>query len=118
MFGNCLRSALRILRKQKSYAAVSIFSLVVGMTCFILLMLFTRYELGYDSFHENADRVFLIGQVVPEWNVMGSNRACSTSGPLGPTLEREFPQVERAVRTWPTEAPLAYDRKSVLARGL
>lgn len=118
MFGNYLRSALRILRKQKSYAAVSIFSLVVGMTCFILLALFTRYELGYDSFHENADRIYLIGQVVPEWNVMGTNRACSTSGPLGPALEREFPQVERAVRTWPTEAPLAHDRKSVLARGL
>ena len=118
MFGNYLRSALRILRKQKSYAAVSIFSLVVGMTSFILLMLFGRYELGYDSFHESADRVFLIGQVVPEWNVMGTNRASSTSGPLGPTLEREFPQVERAVRTWPTEAPLSYDRKSVLARGL
>lgn len=118
MFGNYLRSALRILRKQRSYAAVSIFSLVVGMTCFILLALFTRYELGYDSFHENADRIYLIGQVVPEWNVMGTNRCSSTSGPLGPTLEREFPQVERAVRAWHTEAPLAYERKSVLARGL
>ncbi len=118
MFENYLRSALRVLRKQKSYAAVSVFSLVVGMTCFILLMLFTRYELGYDSFHENADRVYLVGQVVPEWNVMGTNRCSSTSGPLGPTLEQEFPQVERAVRTWPTEAPLGYDRKSVLARGL
>jgi putative ABC transport system permease protein len=118
MFGNYLRSALRILRKQKSYAAISVFSLVVGMTCFILLMLFTRYELGYDSFHENAGRIYLVGQVVPEWNVMGTNRCSSTSGPLGPTLEREFPQVERAVRTWPTEAPLAYDRKSILARGL
>jgi len=118
MVGNYLRSALRILRKQKSYAAISVFSLVVGMTCFILLMLFTRYELGYDSFHKNADRVYLIGQVVPEWKVMGTNRCSSTSGPLGPTLEREFPQVERAVRAWPTEAPLGYDRKSVLARGL
>jgi putative ABC transport system permease protein len=118
MFGNYLRSALRILRKQKSYAAISVFSLVVGMTCFILLMLFTRYELGYDSFHKNADRVYLIGQVVPEWNVMGTNRISSSSGPLGPTLELEFPQVEHAVRTWPTEAPLGYGRKSVLARGL
>jgi len=118
MFSNYLRSALRILRKQKTYAAISVFSLVVGMTCFILLALFTRYELGYDSFHENADRVFLVGQVVPEWNVMGTNRCCSTSGPLGPALEREFPQVERAVRLWHTEAPLAYDRKSVLVRGL
>ncbi len=118
MIGNYLRSALRILRKQKSYAAISIFSLVVGMTCFILLMLFTRYELGYDSFHLNKDRIYLIGQVVPEWNVMGTNRTATTSGPLGPTLEREFPQVERAVRTWPTEAPLGYERKSILARGL
>ena len=117
MFGNYLRSALRVLRKQKSYAAISIFSLVVGMTCFILLILFTRYELGYDSFHENADRIYLVGQVVPDWNVMGTTRNSSTSGPLGPTLEHEFPQVECAVRTWPTEAPLGYERKSILARG-
>ncbi len=118
MIGNYLRSALRFLRKQKGYTAISVFSLVVGMTCFILLMLFSRYELGYDSFHRNKDRIYLIGQVVPEWTVMGTNRNSSTSGPLGPTLEREFPQVERAVRTWPTEAPLEYDRKSILARGL
>jgi len=118
MFMNGLRSALRILRKQRSYAAISIFSLLVGMTCFILLALFTRYELGYDSFHRNSNRIFLVGQVVPDWNVMGTNRISSSSGPLGPTLEREFPQVERAVRTWPTEAPLGYERKSVQARGL
>jgi putative ABC transport system permease protein len=118
MFGNYLRSVVRVLRKQKSYAAISIFSLVVGMTCFILLMLFTRYELGYDSFHGNADRIYLVGQVVPDWNVMGTTRNSSTSGPLGPTLEHEFPQVECAVRTWPTEAPLGYERKSILARGL
>ncbi len=117
MFRSDLKTAFRVLKAQKSYTAISVFSLVVGMTCFILLTLFCRYELGYDSFHRSARRIYLVGQVVPDWTVMGLNRFSSSSGPLGPTIEREFPEVVRAVRAQVSDAPLVYRRKSVLAKG-
>jgi len=115
---NYILSATRILRKQKSYAFISVFSLVVGMTCFILLMLFANHELSYDSFHKDSGRIYQVGQILPEWNVWGTNRFASTSGPLAPALKREFPEVECAVRIKDTDAPLVYRQTSVLGRGL
>jgi putative ABC transport system permease protein len=117
MFKNYLKSAIRVLRKHKSYAFISVFSLVVGMTCFILLMLFSKYELGYDSFHKNGGRIYLVGQTMPDWEIGGQHRFSSTSGALAPTLKREFPEVEYAVRTKETDAPLVYKENSVLGQG-
>jgi len=118
VFKNYLKSAIRIFRKQKSHALISGGSLVIGMTCFILLMVYARYELGYDSFHKNADRTHLVGQTVPGWSVRGSTRFSSTSGALGPTLKWDFPEVEYAVRTKETDSPLVYRQNRVLGRGL
>lgn len=118
MFKNYLKSAVRIFRKQKSYALISGGSLVIGMTCFILLMVYARYELGYDSFHKTADRIHLVGQTVPGWSVRGSTRFGSTSGALAPALAREFPEVEYAIRIKDTDSPLVYLQNNVLGRGL
>ncbi|MBN1939967.1 MAG: ABC transporter permease [Candidatus Aminicenantes bacterium] len=118
MFKNYIRSALRLLRRQKSYAAISIFSLVLGMTCFILLMVYARYELSFDAFHQKSGRIYKVGQVVESWSIRGSNRFDSTSGPLGQAMVREFPEVESAIRIFPTGVPLVHEEKRTLAEGL
>ncbi|MDH4271608.1 MAG: ABC transporter permease [Candidatus Aminicenantes bacterium] len=118
MFANYLKIAVRNLIKQKSQTFISLFSLVVGMACFILLTLYARYELSYDSFFEHGDRVFRLGQYVPDWNFGGSNLTASTSGIIAPTLKEEFPEVTSAVRTKEVESPLVYGQKSILGKGL
>jgi putative ABC transport system permease protein len=118
MFTNYFKIAIRNLIKQKNQTFISLFSLVVGMACFILLMLYARYELSYDSFFENSDRIFRLGQYVPEWKFGGSNLTASTSGVVAPTLKEEFPEVASAVRTKEVESPLVYGQKSILGKGL
>ena len=86
MFKNYLTVAIRNLIKQRSRTFISLFSLVVGMTCFILLMLYARYELSYDSLFERSDRIFQVGQYLPDWKFGGSNNFASTSGIVAPTL--------------------------------
>ena len=97
---------------------ISLFSLVVGITSFLLLMLYAKYELSYDSFFESSDRTFLLGQYLPDWKHGGSNYFASTSGVVAPTLKEEFPDVAFAVRTKEVESPLIYGEKSMLGRGL
>ncbi len=118
MLKNYIQSALRLLRRQKSYALISIFSLVMGMTCFILLMLFAKYELGYDSFHLQAGRIYKVGQVMPNWVVRGSNRFDSTSGPLGPALKREFPRGRTRGPDFSDRRSPLHAEKRTLAQGL
>lgn len=118
IFKNYLTVAARNLVKQRSRTFISLFSLVVGITCFILLILYARYELSFDSFFENGDRIFQLGQYVPDWNFRGSNNFASTSGAVAPALKQEFPDVAYAVRTKAVESPLIFRQKSLLGKGL
>ncbi|MGB6340569.1 MAG: ABC transporter permease [Candidatus Aminicenantaceae bacterium] len=117
-FKNYFKIAVRNLIKQKSWTFISLFSLVVGITCFILLMLYARYELSYDSFFNHSERIFQLGQYLPDWKHGGSNYFASTSGVIAPTLKEEFSDVAYAVRTKEVESPLIYQQKSILGKGL
>jgi putative ABC transport system permease protein len=118
MLRNYLKSAVRHLIKHKSYALISLVSLVIGITSFILLMLYAKNELSYDAFQKNSGRIYQIGQYLPAWNVGGTSNFAATSGILAPTLAKEFPEVETAVRIVATDAPVIYQRHSVLGSGL
>jgi len=94
------------------------FSLAVGMASFIILILFVRYELSYDSMFKESDRIFLLGQSVQDQESGGSASYTSTSGIVAPTLKKEFQEVEYSVRVKEVESPLTYENKSMVAKGL
>jgi len=68
MFKNYLKTALRNLAKNKSYAFISISGLAIGMTVCILLLLYVKNELSYDRFNENADHIFRLCQPQHPYN--------------------------------------------------
>jgi putative ABC transport system permease protein len=100
MFRNYLKIALRTIWKHKVYAFINIVGLAVGMACCLLISLFVRDELAFDRHHEKADRIFrLVDGFDVESNPDGFYAL--SSAPFAPTLKREFPQVEDAVRFLP-----------------
>jgi putative ABC transport system permease protein len=96
MFGNYLKTALRMLWKQRSYTFVNVVGLAFGMACFIFILLYVLFELSFDNFHGNADRIYRIAveRKYPDrvrlWG--------QTASPLAQTLEDEFPEVLRGTR--------------------
>ncbi len=117
-FPGYLRLAARNLVKYRSMTFIGAFSLAVGMSSFILLMLFARYELSYDSIFKDSDRIFLLGQSILDQESGGSSFHASTSGIVAPTLKKEFQEVQYAVRVKEMESPLVYENKSMVAKGL
>jgi putative ABC transport system permease protein len=99
MFKNYLTVAVRNLLRHKVYSLINIAGLSVGMACTILILLWVQYELSYDRFHENADRIY---RLTENWN-LGATRGkwAVTNWPAGPTFQREYPEVIRAVRFRP-----------------
>ena len=118
LFLSYLRLSVRNLIKYKTMSLIGFFSLVIGISSLILLMLFVRYELSYDSFFERSDRVFLLGQSIQDQESGGSSSHTSTSGIVAPTLKNEFQDVRYAVRVKEVESPLIYENKSLVAKGL
>jgi len=120
MFKNYLKIALRIIKRRKGYSIINIAGLSVGMACFILIMLYVRYELSYDDFHENKDRIFRVITHQPGNFYLGSDYFCVTWAPLADVLKNDYAEVEYASKTtfWSTYSLLIKDDKKSYRNGL
>jgi len=97
MFGSYIKTALRNLGKQKGYSLINIAGLAIGIACCILILLWVRDELSYDSFHAKADRLY---RIVEEQTYTGSDifKVAVTPAPLAPALIEEIPEITNACR--------------------
>ena len=79
-----LRLILRRLGRQKINTTLHIVGLTLGMSVCLLIGLFLRYELTFDSYHDKAERTYRINSV---WTDAGKkNYHFSTPMPLAEAL--------------------------------
>jgi len=98
MFKNYLKIALRNIGRHKGYSFINIAGLAIGMAVCILILMFVRGELSYDTHHEHKDRIYRIER---QWFAAdGSVRGelCSVAPSFIPLLEEEFPEMEHVIR--------------------
>ena len=90
MFKNYLKIVFRNIKKHKGFSFINISGLAIGIACFFLIMLYVQFEMSYDKFHKNSDRIY---RAVPElWNYI------FTPPPLAPILKEEYPEIESIAR--------------------
>lgn len=87
MLKNYLKIARRTIQKHKTYSAINIVGLAVGMACCLLIFFWVQDELKFDRFHRNADKIYL----VLRGDASGS--MALTSKLLAPALKEELPEV-------------------------
>jgi putative ABC transport system permease protein len=97
MLTNYLKIALRNIRKNKAYSVINIFGFAVGMACFILVALYIKFELSYDTFHKDSDRIYRIDLKVDYTNV-GSNTYNLTPAPLAEVLRSDYTGIDFVTR--------------------
>lgn len=96
MIKNYLKVAIRYLFRNKSYTAINIAGLTIGMTGAILILLWLQNEISYDKFHKNKDRLYeVFGLTTVEGKLFTINQ---TEQPLAPALKQDFPEVEATAR--------------------
>ena len=93
MFNNYLKIAVRNLLRNKFYSFINIFGLAFGMAITILTALYVQYELSFDTYHRNADRIYRVAFANPQ-----EHKFAVTHAPLAPVLNKEFPEIEYAAR--------------------
>jgi putative ABC transport system permease protein len=99
MIRNYLRVALRHTARNKAYSLINIVGLAIGMACCILIAQYVLYEVSYDNYHVDGDRIFRVaqdGQSQQERRI-----AAVTSAPMAPALLEDYPQIEYAARLMP-----------------
>lgn len=96
MLLNYLKIALRTMMRYKSFSAINILGLTIGLTAFLAISLYVVDEFSYDRFHENSSRIYR-GVSTAEYN--GEKRIWGgTPNRLATTAIKEIPEVENAAR--------------------
>jgi len=91
MLRNYFKTAWRTLMRNKTYAAINVTGLAIGIAACLLIFLVVEYETSFDDFHTYKDRIYRVVSVSsgPDGVILGSG----TQLPLADGLRLDFPQL-------------------------
>ncbi len=114
MLKNYLKTAWRIMLRQKAYSAINISGLSLGIVVSLLIIIYVLDEVDYDRFHYDAASVYRVHMT---GRMQGNDfKGAASPVPVAPAMVREIPEVQQAVRfgLWRT-TPISYDDKRFTA---
>ncbi|MFC2134490.1 ABC transporter permease [Bacteroidota bacterium] len=111
MLRNFFKIAYRNLVKHKIYTFINIAGFAIGLASCIIILLFVKYELSYDTFHKNADDIYRVAVR----GVVGGNEfnQAITSPPMAAALVEDYPEVIKATRIMPTPNMLIRNKEII-----
>jgi len=96
MIGNYVKVALRNLLRQRLHSFITIAGLSFGLVCFLMMFGYLQFEMSYDDFHANAERIFRLDKIVSfKGNTFPRSLVGASTAPL---LREAFPSIESVVR--------------------
>lgn len=108
MLKNYIKIAFRHLWRNKSFSAINIFGLAIGLAVCLLITLFVLDELSYDKYNLNASRIYRISS---DFKVNGSVfNDRDSPAPMAASMIKDYPQIETATR-------LKYNGKTLAKKG-
>ncbi|MGW9684497.1 ABC transporter permease [Flagellimonas sp. 2504JD1-5] len=102
MFKNHIKIAWRNLLKNKVYSFINIGGLAIGITACFMILQYVNFELSYDQFHANKDRIYRIQQDRYD-NGKLSTQWAGGAYAAGNSFAQEIPEIESYVKVIPSE---------------
>ncbi len=101
MIKNYFIVAWRNLYRKKAYSVINILGLAVGIASALVIFLLIHYELSYDDYQTNKDRICRVVTTYTNYSngeVTGHQSAVPI--PLANALRSDFPQLQKVAAVW------------------
>ncbi|HBE40527.1 MAG TPA: hypothetical protein DDW27_04865 [Bacteroidales bacterium] len=106
-----LKIGFRTILKNKLFSLINIVGLATGITAFLLIFLYVRYERSFDRFHRDSDRIYRL-RYERSSAVGESVRFASCCPPAAIRIREMYPEVEKIARIFRYRATVIFgDRK-------
>src|SRR6187402_1028217 len=103
MIKNYFKIAWRNIIRQKGYSGINIIGLAIGIAACLLILQYVSFELSYENFHTNKDRIYRVqldrfdnGKLSTQW-AAGAYAA-------GNSFKDAIPEIEDYVKLAPRDA--------------
>lgn len=88
MIRNYFITAIRNMLRHKSFTAIIVIGLTIGIAIFGLVFNYVNHEFSYDRFNEHYESIYRLEH--DEWALLGTA--------YGPEIGQQFPEIENATR--------------------
>jgi ABC-type antimicrobial peptide transport system permease subunit len=95
MIKNYFKIAGRTLQRYKAYTAINIVGLTLGVAAAILIFTILSYQLSFDTFHPNKNRIY---RIVTEWHDQRTDYNPAVPQPLGKAFRSDYTFAEATAR--------------------
>jgi putative ABC transport system permease protein len=113
MFKSNFKIILRNLWKNKTFSAINIAGLSIGLAACLLILQFVSFKLSYDQFHPKVSNIY---RVVNDRYQKGKliQHGTITYSAIGKAMQNDFPEVVNHTRVVPLGSLiLTYDNKKL-----
>ncbi len=97
MWQNYLTVGLRSLAKNRLYTFINIFGLAIGLAACLMILLYVRYEVSYDSWLPGAQNVYQLESWFLGKTTGHPQQLQVTSYIAGERFKKDFPEVEKEI---------------------
>ena len=112
MIANYFRTWFRNVLKYRTYAAINLLGLGIGIACCYLCVLYLLYDWSFDRFHKDHHRIYRVtGKIMRDKRIDGPMAGTWTETvhfpvPLASVMPAEIPEIEIATSTKDINSPL------------
>jgi putative ABC transport system permease protein len=113
MFRYFFKISFRNLLNHSTYSIINILGLATGLTCFIVIMLWVKFEFSYDKFHTNSGLLYRVAFT----NQKGDYHSYFQAGKLASYLKEEFPEIVHSTSFKEGQCKIAYKTNGFYCNG-
>lgn len=97
ILNNNFRISRRVLLKNRLFSLINIAGLAIGITAYVLITQYVKYEFSYDQQHPRADDLYRV-TLTTNLGEKGFIKSATNHPAVGPAMKADFPEVENYVR--------------------
>ena len=96
MWTSYFKTAIRSLLKNRSFTAINVLGLMLGIAVCLLIVFYVLDELSYDRFNQKAERIYRVNNEIRFGG--NENVYAASPAPAAIALRNDFPEIEQVVR--------------------
>ena len=102
MFKNYLLISWRNLKRNRAFSLLNIGGLALGLAACTAIVLFLNHEYSFDRQHSNGKRIYRLNEL-QRLDGMEPQIVPLSMYPMGPAMQKDYPQIENFVRIDPQQ---------------